>query len=207
MPKGTRWSGEVPADVLERTGFCGCGCGQETSRAGFNHPAKGMYRGYPMLYRLGHAPRATRPAPADVAARTGTCECGCGQKTLIAPTTSTRNNNYRGYPYRFVRGHQAPQNAPGMWVDDGYVMTMRKGHPNARPDGAIALHRLVMSEALGRPLLPGETVHHIDTDRSNNTLGNLQLRQGHHGQGATFQCGDCGGHNVVAVPLPEQGTA
>lgn len=209
MPKGKPWTGKIPDEVLSRDGACGCGCGGITNRARFNYPAKGMYKGYPARYLPGHTPRPPRlPVPADVAARTGVCECGCGSKTPIASTTATRFNNYKGYPYRFVKGHQTPREAPAYWTDkDGYVMTIRKGHPNAKPDGSIALHRLVMSDALGRPLLPGETVHHIDLDKSHNTLGNLQLRQGQHGTGAAFECGDCGSHNVIAVPLREPATA
>ncbi len=36
-------------------------------------------------------------------------------------------------------------------------------------------HRLFMEQYLGRPLRPDEVVHHIDGNRSNNTLANLQL--------------------------------
>jgi hypothetical protein len=43
------------------------------------------------------------------------------------------------------------------------------------------LHRLVMEEAVGRPLLASEDVHHIDGNKLNNALSNLQLlSHGHH---------------------------
>lgn len=64
-------------------------------------------------------------------------------------------------------------------------------------------HRLVMAEMLGRALLPGETVHHIDGDRSNNDPSNLQLRQGNHGNGIVLTCADCGSHNLRSIPIAE----
>lgn len=49
-------------------------------------------------------------------------------------------------------------------------------------------HRLVMEAQLGRPLRKGESVHHKNGVRSDNTLGNLELwytgqPAGVHGQG------------------------
>jgi hypothetical protein len=46
-------------------------------------------------------------------------------------------------------------------------------------------------------------VHHIDGNRSNNRVDNLQLRQGQHGAGQTWCCVDCGSFNIAAVPLGE----
>lgn len=65
----------------------------------------------------------------------------------------------------------------------------------------VLKHRLVMAQELGRPLTPDETVHHIDGDRSNNDISNLQLRQGKHGKGVRMCCADCGSTNVVPTGL------
>lgn len=66
--------------------------------------------------------------------------------------------------------------------------------------GYVAEHRLIMARHLDRPLTKKETVHHKDGNQNNN-IANLQLRTGNHGKGASFECADCGSHNVVPVDL------
>ncbi len=85
---------------------------------------------------------------------------------------------------------------------DGYViLTNQQDHPNVWKNGHVSEHIIVMSNYLGRPLTEHETVHHINTDRSDNRIENLQLRIGQHGQGGTYKCSDCGSRRIEPTKL------
>lgn len=58
---------------------------------------------------------------------------------------------------------------------DGYIAVYYPGHPCATNAGYIMEHRYLMEQSIGRLLKPDEVVHHINHNRADNRLENLQL--------------------------------
>lgn len=98
---------------------------------------------------------------------------------------------YQGTP--IDKKKKAP-NGTGWTMDHGYMVRVVNGKRTYE-------HRFVMSQYLGRELLPSETVHHINGDRQDNRIENLQLRIGQHGMGAVYACADCGSDRLEPRPL------
>lgn len=63
----------------------------------------------------------------------------------------------------------------GTLTKHGYRQIICKGHPNARRDGGMFEHVLVMATHLGRPLHSQENVHHKNGIRDDNRIENLEL--------------------------------
>ena len=74
--------------------------------------------------------------------------------------SGSRNHNWKG----------------GVTIDKyGYRLILKKGHPMSNSKGYVPEHRFLMSQHLYRVLDSTEIVHHINENKLDNRLENLEL--------------------------------
>ena len=79
-----------------------------------------------------------------------------------------------------IRQYRTDEWSEGL-TSSGYIR-LRRTSPTGVVE-SILQHRLVMEQQLGRPLLPDETVHHINGVRDDNRPENLELWSSSHPKG------------------------
>lgn len=108
-------------------------------------------------------------------------QCDCGDQKEINLIQVTRGNSkscgceLHKYMTNQPQFEDSPNWKGGRRVEYGYSLVYQPQHPNAKPNGYVREHRYVMSQHLGRPLERDENVHHINGNKLDNRLCNLEL--------------------------------
>lgn len=158
-------------------------------------------------YKQGYVRHCSRSCGKKAGALTVTLKCETCADEFVRPAgeAARRNVRFCSNPCKFASRRRPVGSV--VVVAQGYLdVAVAPGTPGAKKAGAgwaMKQHRLVMQEHLGRPLLDSETVHHINGDRADNRIANLQLRAAAHGAGQAVACLDCGSQRVGHVPLAD----
>ena len=103
------------------------------------------------------------------------------------PLDRKKRRKYLGLDPEFKGNYKTgpKANPETRWLNkkNGYILLLRRGHPNSQKKGTIFEHVFIMSEYIGRPLHEKETVHHINGIKTDNRIENLELWSHSHPYG------------------------
>ena len=151
---------------------------------GCNKPqlAKGLCQNHYMLQRkygrthLIRRPNGVKNIPCEVE--------GCSKPGFCKGLCEEHYNRLRTYG-RLERIH-AP--AGSVWISTGGYKTVTYNGKQ------ILVHRLIMEEQIQRPLKPEEIVHHINGDKLDNRIENLEIMTNSEHTAEHHKRGDICGH-------------
>lgn len=103
------------------------------------------------------------------------CSLKCGNKAPRSKESRLKQSKMA----KTRIGFKAANWKGGRRKHKGYILIYAPQHPFAIQRFYMKEHRLVMEEHLGRYLRPEEIVHHINHDKTDNRIENLQLFKNH----------------------------
>lgn len=94
---------------------------------------------------------------------------GCNKVIQVIPCFFYLKTHFCSRDCRkLITGNKHPRWKPSSLNGEGYA-TFRINGKTRRA------HRVIMEQHIGRKLLPTEIIHHIDGNKVNNSIGNLEL--------------------------------